>query len=780
MKKLKISILLLHLFLLNSFGQEIQIYGFLSDKESVKGISAAMIQSTNSTVKAWTDSDGFFMLKSKPNDTIQLVKPGYDTMQIILNSVDTVLNLSIHAKHQESIVEQDVADRNVVCLSGEFISKIPEFYGETDVFKSIHSLNGVLGEDQSLTGVNFRGTNTYNQQILVDGIELNHVGHLFGAVSALNSAMINSVGIHNGFISSEFGGKSGTVIDIDLKEGNMNKFHGEVSLNYLSESAVFEGPLKNGKSSMILTARRSNTDWLPDLLSGNQSNDSSTIVSFYDWSVKYKKVFKRGNKLTLTFFNSNDNVSNEKQLSPMQSDSLLVEKQFEGVKYSTTTGALNWNVLILPDYYSELTLGFSRYSWNSGLYMLGIKDGDGIDRIDYLNLDNTFCKLSDFTTKWKITYKESDRQKTVFGLSAVIHSVTTGNKISSYQDSDDPLFKIDHEGEWQTGVNIEFAMNADDEIRIGDDTELTFGLRMAGNVFNQNLNFSFEPRIKLSSTVLPSLPFSFSYHKTNQNNILLNDQVNGIASGVIVYPYFTELPLDLNQFTFSIQGTPTDQLKISSGFYYRIVNGKIEVNDTSNDYFKSVDDFVFNQTGTQNALGFDIRGDLSGRKLSGWVAYSFFSARENSGNDLSDSLIRNQTLNIHKLDGVALLKLNKNIEAYLKCSYIKPISSEKETSIPNDISDFRHLSYFPFVDKVENNQTYNSKTTYGYLAPEFFNINAGVDIHFVLKSITTTVAFGAQNVTNFKYPANLAKTESGDIVAGYFPFRPYAKISMKF
>ena len=80
--------------------------------------------------------------------------------------------------------------------------------------------------------------------------------HLFGFFSIFNADAINHIELTKGGFPARYGGRLSSVIDINMKEGNMKKVKGEGSIGLISAKAMVEGPIIKDKTSFIVSARR--------------------------------------------------------------------------------------------------------------------------------------------------------------------------------------------------------------------------------------------------------------------------------------------------------------------------------------------------------------------------------------------------------------------------------------------------------------------------------------------------------------------------------------------
>ena len=63
-----------------------------------------------------------------------------------------------------------------------------------------------------------------------------------------------------GRFPARYGGRLSSIIDIRMKEGNMNKLAGNFSVGLISSKFMIEAPIKKNRASFLISARRTYID----------------------------------------------------------------------------------------------------------------------------------------------------------------------------------------------------------------------------------------------------------------------------------------------------------------------------------------------------------------------------------------------------------------------------------------------------------------------------------------------------------------------------------------
>jgi outer membrane receptor for ferrienterochelin and colicin len=178
-----------------------------------------------------------------------------------------------------------------------------------DVQRMLQALPGVAGESDQNNEIVVRGGSPYENMIIMDGIEvenLNHFGYPAGTggpVSALNVEFLKEVTFASGGFSARYGDRLSSVLDLDLREGSRDRRKGAFDFSMAGIGGNYEGPIKSGRGSYLVAARKS-------YLSLIKGSLGLTAVPYY-WSGQAKIVYDISPKHLLTFntLYANDHIS---------------------------------------------------------------------------------------------------------------------------------------------------------------------------------------------------------------------------------------------------------------------------------------------------------------------------------------------------------------------------------------------------------------------------------------------------------------------------------------
>lgn len=140
-----------------------------------------------------------------------------------------------------------------------------------DVARYVQTLPGVvIGSDDFRNDIIVRGGSPLENLYVVDNIEVPNINTFAnfasagGTVSILDAAMIRDVTFLTGGYPAPYINRASGVLQVAQREGTRDAFHGRVTLGFAGVGTILEGPIKKGKGSWIVSARRSFLDVFTD------------------------------------------------------------------------------------------------------------------------------------------------------------------------------------------------------------------------------------------------------------------------------------------------------------------------------------------------------------------------------------------------------------------------------------------------------------------------------------------------------------------------------------
>ena len=212
------------------------------------------------------------------------------------DKIQTLDEVTITANKRENVKDVQMGMESLVI---EELKTIPTAFGELDVIKVVQTLPGVKTMGEASSGFNVRGGSTDQNLILWNEGIIYNPTHLFGFFSAFNGSIVKDMELYKGSIPAKYGGRISSVLDINSRRGNKEKYQGEVSLGLLTSSLALEGPIKKGKTSLLLAGRTTYSDWILNMLPEN-SGYKNGKAGFYDSNLLLSHQFSPKNNLYIS------------------------------------------------------------------------------------------------------------------------------------------------------------------------------------------------------------------------------------------------------------------------------------------------------------------------------------------------------------------------------------------------------------------------------------------------------------------------------------------------
>ncbi|MDZ4666374.1 MAG: TonB-dependent receptor [bacterium] len=435
---------------------------------------------------------------------------------ILLQPASALKELVVSAEKQQARLSE-VTRMSVIEIPIQQIKDIPALLGEKDVLKVLQLLPGVQKGGEGNSGIYVRGGGPDQNLIILDDAIVYNAFHLFGFFSLFNGDALKSVELTKGGFPARYGGRLSSVVEMNMKEGNKEKLKGEAGIGILSSRFLLEGPIIKGKSSFLVSARRTYFDALtrPFLPATNKAG-----YYFYDLNAKANYEINNKNKLFLSGYFGRDNF----YFSSKYADNAIDKG---GLKWGNVTGTLRWNHQYTPQIFANSSLVFSDYKFQ--LYQESTYNGS-VYAMRY------YSGIRDYTLKHDIDYRPNTN-----------HTIKVGAQLIRHQFVPSAIVvKDDYAGTNQEIKNTiyawENAIYAEDDIKIGPRFRLNPGLRFSHFQVTGKNYFKPEPRLSMAYKVKSDLSIKGSYAMMNQYVHLISNTSVGLPTDLWVPSTKNTLP----------------------------------------------------------------------------------------------------------------------------------------------------------------------------------------------------------------------------------------------
>jgi CarboxypepD_reg-like domain/TonB-dependent Receptor Plug Domain len=343
-------------------------------------------------------------------------------------------------------------DMGVMTLDIEKIKQLPSFMGETDILKTIQLLPGVQSAGEGNSGFYVRGGGPDQNLVLLDEAVVYNTAHLFGFFSVFNGDAIKNVELIKGNMPAQYGGRLSSVLDISMKDGNSQKFHGEGGIGLIASRLTVEGPIKKDTCSYIVSARRTYADVLARPFVKSAFKGSGYY--FYDLNTKINYRISDKDRLFFSAYFGRDVFVYNNSRNPGSS----FKADF---LWGNATTTLRWNHLLSRKLFVNTSAIFSNYKFEFGATQ---------SQFEF----RLYSGIRDWNGKLDFSYFPSAKHKIKFGTNYIYHTFTPSHASAK---SGDVVFNVG-------GIIKLYAHDA--AFYVSDDFELSARIKL-----NAGLRYSY-------------------------------------------------------------------------------------------------------------------------------------------------------------------------------------------------------------------------------------------------------------------------------------------------
>ena len=752
--------------------------------EPVMGVNMVVRKPTWSA--AVSDADGKFVLKV-PQGEVDIEMTGIgviDTHRRLMVYEDGKLDIELEDKMQtldEVTVtankRENVKDvqMGVESLVVEELKTIPTAFGELDVIKVVQALPGVKTMGEASSGLNVRGGSTDQNLIQFNNGTVYNPTHLFGFFSAFNGSIVQDMELYKGSIPSKFGGRISSVLDINSRKGNKEKYQGEISLGLLTSSMALEGPIKKDKTSLLLSGRTTYSDWMLGLLP-EKSGYKNGKAGFWDANIVLSHQFSQKDNLYLSGYYSHDRFN-------------FIEN--EKYNYANANASLQWVHLFDDNFRLGTTVGYDHYDYATKSY----RNENDAYKMGF-DINQYFLKL-DFT------HEQLQNHKLDWGLSALMYDINPGD-IQPYGSTSLYTPKT-----LQKEKALEAALYLNEEWDITPKLTASLGARYS-------FFTAFGPRT-YNTYVENELPSTLNMTGTETKDGSLKTYHGPEFRAGLRYAFTDDFSVKaglntMRQYIHKVSNTmvmsPTDTWKLSDmyiepqtgtqyslGFYKNFMGGDLEASVEG--YYKTIDHYLDYRSGAQLLMNDHLETEVlptEGRaygvefmlkrpkgKLNGWISYTYSRTELRQSDPRIASPVNNGEWYPAEYDKPHDFKLVGNYQ----------FTQRYSTSLNVDYSTGRPqtMPVSQYYDHTIGATTFFYSERNGVRIPDYFRVDLSFNIkptHRLTAKTHTFFTIGVYNLLGRKNVYSIYFQNEGDEgMKGYkmsifgAPI-PYASFNVKF
>ena len=507
------------------------VRGIVLDSKTNAPIEFATVRIMNdSSLGSTTDSLGRFRIDNVPvgRCNIQTSYVGYNAN--IFNEIpvtsskevymEITLDENIHSLAEVIIQPEIKKDKplNAMAITGGRMISMEEAgrfaNGFDDPARLSSAFAGVAG-DVGTNAVAIRGNSPQFTQWRLEGVEIPNPTHFAdltglggGFLSALSTQVIGNSDFYNGAFPAEYSNALSGIFDMQIRNGNNQKYEHTFQLGILGIDLASEGPIsrKNG-SSYILNYRFSTTS----LATGNDMN-----LKYQDLSFKLNFPTRKAGTFSIWGIGLIDRykpVTLDRDEWETQSD-----RQSGNTTFDKAAGGITHKYLINADTYIRSSLA-ATYA----------KDHTEADQ---MTEDDKLVHVGDIrNSKWDIVFnsylnkKFSSNHINRTGITITGLKYDLDYKISPNFGLDIPMEQIS-KGNGESCVLSTYSSSV-----INLSNHLTTSLGITAQYFTLNKNWTVEPRAALKWTFNPkhALALAYGLHSRRErlDYYFVEQEVNG-------------------------------------------------------------------------------------------------------------------------------------------------------------------------------------------------------------------------------------------------------------
>ncbi len=298
--------------------------GFVVDGNNSESIINGSVYVADIGIGTTSNNYGFFTIELPEGlHHIKFYCLGYkqaDTIINIRNTQTMVVRLKPVSYQMSEVVIKDgggndfmeSAMNTIIKLNNKQLKEMPNILGEHDALRNLDMLTGLQISEFSTSNISVRGGTGDQTMFLMDEANLLSASHLGGFSSVFNPDIVNHIRVYKNELPASETGALSSVIDVRLRDGDMQQWHTSGSLGLLTARATIEGPLRKDKSSVLLAVRRSYADQL--LNTFLKSRNFALQFYYYDINFKFNYKFGNRDRLYVSWYSGADKLDHSMYL----------------------------------------------------------------------------------------------------------------------------------------------------------------------------------------------------------------------------------------------------------------------------------------------------------------------------------------------------------------------------------------------------------------------------------------------------------------------------------
>jgi hypothetical protein len=592
--------------------------GYVEDAVSGERLAGVSIYNDSLSIGTVSNHFGFFSLHGPAGPlTLAFSYVGYQTKMVVLSpgADDHLIGLqpSIWLDTIGVRAGPDRSRPGVIQIPVAQLQHAPAVMGERDVLKTLQMLPGIQGGNEGESGLHVRGGSPDQNLILLDGVPMYNVSHVFGFFSAINSDAVKHVDVYKGGFPSRYAGRLSSIVDIVLKDGDRHQWKGDVAAGLLAARFNLEGPLVKEKTTVTLSGRRSFIDLMSNDILRKRirvGNDESRLdYTFYDFNMKIAHELNAKERLTLSYYQGRDRYDRSDEMHSAVRRSLVET----GLGWRNRTAAFRWSRQWTPGLFGSTRISYHDYRYQNDSYSsLSERRGDVVE-MGFVDRSYT-TGISDMGIQNDFEWSIHEKHTLNWGLGVTNHRYNPGAFHTSLRTGVIDSFS------YADIAALEGSLYLEDVVQLKHTISLHYGFHYSTYTTRDVFHSQLQPRVNLRIQLGEGITFSNSLSRMVQYPHLVSNEGVGLPTDLWIPTTERTRPERAWILASGLDGKIRN-VDWNAEVYYKVLNDVASFRESST-LLASVDleDRITQGKGT--TYGLELFVHKKRGKFNGWMGYT--------------------------------------------------------------------------------------------------------------------------------------------------------------
>lgn len=616
------------------------ISGYVTDGASSETLIGANVLEKRQRVGTATNPFGFYTLTLPEGDAeLSFSYLGYETRHssFPLNK-DTVLNIRLDSNNElaEVLIVSDKKEAGIqatamgaIEIPMAQIQNTPSILGEADLLKTIQLMPGVQAGMEGFSGLYVRGGGPDQNLILLDGIPVYNADHLLGVFSVFTPEAVKSTTLYKSSFPARYGGRLSSIVDVRTNDGDMQRYHGTLSVGTLTDKLHLEGPIWKNRTSFSLSARGTHTAFFKNVIVDKDDNYADKYnYYFFDINAKVNHKFNDRSRLFLGFYKGKDHFHFENTETDGYiniSDYTNLYKSKNQLNWGNTIAYGRWNYVINNRLFCNTTVSYNNYRMTMNQYTHDSHSYKSqlTERHSYFSEFSS--GIGDWSVRTDFDFTPAPQHHIKFGAEYIHHTFRPGISTSMIQEVkngeplDDTIYDTNDN---RVLRGQEVSLYAEDNLNLNSHLSLNAGVRASLFATQGKSYYSVQPRLSTRYNIGQGFSAKASYTCMAQYVHMLTSTPFSMPTDLWVPITKNIRPMYANQISLGGYYTGLPGWEFSIEGYYKKMNHILEYQDGVSFFGTSTNWEEKVEMGEGRSLGLELMVQKTVGNTTGWLAYT--------------------------------------------------------------------------------------------------------------------------------------------------------------